>query len=138
MKGSIVTNKNWLDNLIINSTPKTPEIRFNAASGVFEISGVMVPEDSIGFYKNILTWVKGYVENPAPSTNVILKLSYINTSSLQTLYDLLFQVNEIHKKGSIVTIDWFYYVDDEDMREVGEDFQEALDIKIKFIAVEIA
>jgi hypothetical protein len=65
-----------------------------------------------------------------------LKLSYINTSSLQILYDFFFQINELYKKGSKVTIDWHYYNEDEDMRDVGEDFQEALDIKIKFIAVE--
>lgn len=125
-----------MNNLIIHSTPKTPEISFNASSGVFEISGIMVPEDSIGFYKNILNWVKEYVKNPAPSTKIILKLSYINTSSLQTLYDLFFQINKIHQKNSQASIEWHYSSEDEDMKDVGGDFQEALDIKIKFIAVE--
>lgn len=125
-----------MEDLIIHSSQKTPKIHFNASSGVFTITGIMVPEDSIGFYKNILTWVKEYIKNPAPSTEIILKLTYINTSSLQTLYDLFFQLNEIYKKGSKVRIDWYYYVEDEDMKDVGKDFQEALDIKIKFIALE--
>lgn len=125
-----------MKDLIIHNTPKTPEIHFNASTGVFTIIGIMVPEDTIGFYKNILTWLKEYVKNPAPSTHITLKLSYINTSSLQILYDFFFQINELYKKGSKVTIDWHYYNEDEDMRDVGEDFQEALDIKIKFIAVE--
>lgn len=125
-----------MEDLIIHSSQKTPEIHFSASTGVFFLSGIMVPENTIGFYKNILTWVKEYVKNPAPSTKITLKLSYINTSSLQILYDLFFQINEIYKKGSNVTIEWYYYSEDEDMRDVGEDFQEALDIKIKFVAVE--
>jgi len=126
-----------LKDLIIHNTPKTPEINFNHKSGVFEISGITVPEDSIGFYKKIIDWVKNYVKNPAPNTKVIFKLTYINTSSLQALYDFFLLLNQIHNKTSSVKIEWHHLSEDDDMKEIGEDFKEALTVDFSFVAVQV-
>ncbi len=42
-------------NLVIEPTSKTPKVILNADLGIFEISGRSIPEDSIGFYRKVLS-----------------------------------------------------------------------------------
>ncbi|MDF1673526.1 MAG: DUF1987 domain-containing protein [Vicingaceae bacterium] len=125
-----------MKNLKVNSTPKTPEVYFGAKKGYLEMSGISVPEDSLGFYNPLISWLKEYAINPSPTTNFTFKLAYINTSSLQALYDILFLLDEIDGKTSKVIVNWYYLKDDDDMKEVGEDLQEALSSKFSFFAVD--
>lgn len=125
-----------MKNLKIKKTPKTPEVDFNAKEGSLIISGISVPEDSLGFYSPLIVWLKEYKKKPAAETNFIFKLAYVNTSSLQALYDILFLLDEVHQKASTINIDWHYLDEDIDMKEVGEDLEEALSISFNFCVVE--
>ncbi len=40
-----------MEPIIIEGTPKTPTVKFDAAQGVFEIKGRSIPENSVEFYK---------------------------------------------------------------------------------------
>ena len=84
--------------LKINKTPKTPDVEFNPTTGVFLISGISVPENSMEFYSSIITWLNEYIQNPVETTKLIFKLSYLNTSPLQFLYDFLIILDGIHTK----------------------------------------
>jgi hypothetical protein len=132
----LLDRKADLKRLKLNSTSKTPEIDLNPSSGVFNITGISVPEDSISFYEPILSWLEDYLRNPAKSTTVTVKLAYVNTSSLQTLYDLLSKIDKIDKSQSNVKVNWFHLREDEDMKDVGEDLQEALNLKFDFTVVD--
>jgi hypothetical protein len=125
-----------VENLKIPNAPKTPGINFNSSSGDFFISGISVPEDSKGFYEPIIKWLKDYVKSPAESTNIEFKLSYVNTSSLQFIYDLLMLLGGINGDSSKVSVDWYHLVEDVDMQEMGEDFREAINVDFNFFAVE--
>lgn len=125
-----------MKSLKINSTPKTPEIVFNPKNGELNISGISVPEDSVGFYKPVTDWLDEYAQNPQKNTVLTFKLAYVNTSSLQALYDILFQLDKIHSEQSQITVNWHFLSEDVDMKEVGEDLQEALDINFLFHEVE--
>jgi SiaC family regulatory phosphoprotein len=125
-----------LKDLKINRTPKTPHVNFDLASGVFLISGVSVPENSMKFYDEIIRWSKDYVKSPTDKTKLVFKLTYVNTSSLQFIYDLLIILGDIHKKSSEISIEWHYMNDDIDMKEMGEDFEDAINIKINFVCVD--
>ncbi len=122
--------------LKINSTPKTPEIDFNHTSGVFQIIGISVPENSLEFYSSIINWLKEYVLNPVDRTKIIFKLTYVNTSSLQFLYDILLILDKIHDKKSKIQVEWYYLSEDYDMKEMGEDYRDALNIDFSFVEVE--
>jgi hypothetical protein len=126
-----------LKELKIHSTPKTPEIDFNHKSGVLLVSGVSVPEDSLEFYSIIIKWLKNYVQNPVEKTKIVFKLSYVNTNSLQFLYEMLMVLEGIHGKTSNINAEWYYLSEDEDMKEMGEDYDEALSFDFSFIEVEI-
>jgi len=127
---------NNLRNLKINRTPKTPQVDFNHTSGVFLISGISVPENSIAFYEALINWLGEYKETPADNTKLVFKLTYVNTSSLQFIYELLKMLESINDKTSKVSIEWYYLDEDIDMKEMGEDFKEAIDLNFSFFEVE--
>jgi len=123
-----------LERLRIESTTKTPQVDFDPGSGVFEISGVSVPENAIEFYTKIVDWLKEYGSNPNPKTEISFRLSYLNTSSLQFLYDVLKELDGI-LEPPLVVVNWYYPKGDTDMQETGEDFQGTTKVKFNLIEV---
>jgi hypothetical protein len=86
-----------LKSLIIEETPKTPQIELNPLSGEFVLSGRSIPENAARVYEPILNWVTEYVTHARPTTNLRLKLEYFNTSSslwLSKIFKVLVQINE--------------------------------------------
>ena len=125
-----------MKDLKINSTSKTPEINFSISTGVFVVSGVSVPENSMEFYGNITDWLSLYAKNPLEKTKFIFKLSYVNTSSLQFIYDMLMVLDGINNELSKISVEWYYLDEDIDMKEMGEDFKEALSFHFSFYSEE--
>jgi hypothetical protein len=50
-----------MEPIIIEGTPKTPTVKFDASAGVFEIKGRSIPENSVEFYKPLVDWLDGYM-----------------------------------------------------------------------------
>ena len=119
----------------LQPSPKTPLMIFNAATGVFEISGRSIPENSIEFYRPLLEWVDGYIESPAGNTTLAIKLEYFNTSTSKCLVELFRKLESIVDKSN-VKIEWYYEEEDEDMMESGQDFQHILKVPLELIPVE--
>ena len=112
----------------IDGTPKTPTISFDLGSGVLEIKGRSIPENSIEFYKPLVDALDKYSSSAKPATNVIIQLEYFNTSSSKCILDVFKKLEGINKGGSQVTINWYYEEDDEDMLEAGEDYQAIINV----------
>ena len=125
-----------MDAISIEGTPKTPTVNFNADSGVVEIKGRSIPENSIEFYKPLVDWLEDYLANPAALTNVNIQLEYFNTSSSKCILDVFKKLEAIYKSGNEVVINWHYEEDDEDMLEAGEDYQSIIKIPFKMIEIE--
>ncbi len=125
-----------MENLKIPNAPKTPGIDFDSVTGDFFISGISVPENSREFYDPIINWIKDYTKSPAKSTNVEFKLSYVNTSSLQFIYDMLMLLDGVDGESSSVSVDWYFLEEDIDMQEMGEDFRDAISVEFNFFGVE--
>ncbi|MGZ3930838.1 MAG: DUF1987 domain-containing protein [Bacteroidia bacterium] len=119
----------------IEGTPKTPTISFDLASGVLEIKGRSIPENSIEFYKPLVDALDKYAGSAKPATNVIIQLEYFNTSSSKCILDVFKKLENINKGGSTVTINWHYEEDDEDMLEAGEDYQAIINVPFKMVQV---
>lgn len=124
-----------MTNLRIEATSKTPQIDFNSNSGELEIIGISVPENSVAFYTPVVDWLISYVANPQHKTVLSLNFSYLNTSSLQFLYDALKELDEIGAPDSVI-INWYFTEDDDDMKETGEDFKEVTSSSFNFIEVD--
>jgi hypothetical protein len=125
-----------MEDINIEGSPKTPEVRFSAAEGLFSLSGRSIPENSVEFYSSILNWLDQYAESPLKNTIMDVKLEYFNTSSSKCILDVFKKLEHIKNSGSEVTVNWFYESDDEDMLEAGEDYDAIIDIPFTMKEVE--
>ncbi len=124
------------DNLIIEGTNKTPVIKFYYENGSIEISGKSIPENSIGFYQPIYSWIDNYAIKPSPKTEIKINLEYFNTSSSKCLLDIFRKFESIKKAGkSDIEVLWHYEADDEDMMEAGDDYNSLVDLTFRLIKV---
>lgn len=106
-----------MEPILIEGTPKTPTIKFDASSGVFEIKGRSIPENSVNFYKPLIDWLDSYKEDPNDKTIVNIRLEYFNTSSSKCILDVFKKLESIYKAKNEVEVNWYYEEDDEDMLE---------------------
>jgi len=127
-----------METITIPGTPKTPTVDMNVESGIIEIKGRSIPENSIDFYRPVVEWLDKYAESPAPETKVNIQLEYFNTSSSKCILDVFKKLEQVYKKNGDkgVVINWYYEEDDEDMLEAGEDYQSILKIPFKMIELE--
>lgn len=117
-----------MEALNIKGTEDTPQIHFDKAGALFEISGRSLPEDAAGFFKPVLAWLDAYKASPNPTTPFSIKLEYFNTASSKLILDILSKIEAI--PGAKVL--WFHFSDDEDMKEAGEEFSELVEIPFEF------
>lgn len=126
-----------MDPLIIEESIKTPNISFDSTSGVLEIKGKSIPENSLEFYKPVFDWLDKYASTPSKSTEFRVQLEYFNTSSSKCLLDIFRKLEGTAISGkSDVKVSWFYEADDEDMMEAGDDYQALVKIPFELIQME--
>lgn len=124
-----------MDSLVLEGGTKTPKIQLDSEHGSVKIQGRSIPENSLDFYKPVLSWLDQYIKDPKEQTVVDVKLEYFNTSSSKCILDVFKKLEIIFKRGSRVKINWYYEEDDEDMLEAGEDYHSI--VKIPFTMVEL-
>ena len=125
-----------MENILREGSAKTPSVSFNSASGILELKGRSIPENSVEFYKPLNEWIDSYGAKPCSETVVDIKLEYFNTSSSKCILDLFKKLEYISKQGSVVSVNWYFEQDDEDMEEAGEDYQAIIKLPFKMIEVE--
>jgi len=124
-----------MEKLLIAGTPKTPEVLFDGESGILEIKGRSIPENSIEFYKPMVDWLENYSQNPKNKTQLNIHLEYFNTSSSKCILDIFKKLESLKKSKHDVMVNWFYEEDDEDMHEAGEDYESIVHLPFKVIEV---
>ncbi|MFO7827043.1 MAG: DUF1987 domain-containing protein [Bacteroidales bacterium] len=124
-----------MESISIEGTPKTPTVNFNAETGVIEVKGRSIPENSIEFYRPLVEWLEEYSKDPQKLTTVNIQLEYFNTSSSKCILDVFKKLEAIKKARHDVIINWYYEEDDEDMLEAGEDYESIIRIPFKMIEV---
>lgn len=100
-----------------------PYIRFQS-NGVFWIKGRSFPEDASQLYEPLLRWLELYKEDPAPRTVFTIDLESFNIGSSKYLLYLIYHLGEILSKKDVeVLVEWVHEEGDEDMIEVGADYE---------------
>lgn len=112
-----------MDNILIESTSRTPFVNFNYNDGLLEIKGRAIPENALGFFQPLVyDWLDEYVNNPPEDTIVNINLEYFNTSSSLWISKFFKKLAILPTIGKKVSINWFYM--DEDSFEEGKDYEE--------------
>ncbi len=97
-----------------------------------EIHGKSIPENSDDFWMPILNWFKEYINAPANQTIVKLDIAYLNISSSKNILHLLYQLNELTDRNIDARVEWFYHAADQDMLEVGKDYEHMVRVPFSF------
>jgi hypothetical protein len=111
--------------LIIEQTPKTPLIDLNQLTGELILSGKSIPENASKVYEPVLNWVKEYILNARPTTNLRLNLEYYNTASALWLAKILKALTRINKPDYVLIVHLYLDVEDFDEIEKLEDIKDA-------------
>lgn len=125
-----------MENLRLEGSFKSPSLNFNAQTGVFEIKGRSLPENAVDVYEPVFKWLDDYSKKPAASTLIKVSLEYFNTASSKLIFELFRKFEEIKSGGNDIKVQWFYELDDLDLKEEGETFASLIKVPVELIGVE--
>lgn len=125
-----------MEALVLEATNLTPEIKFDAEQGLFELKGRSIPENSLEFYQPLYEWLDNYLKNPNDKTVVTVQFDYFNTSSSKCILDILKRIDRLEDMDKDVLIKWYYDENDEDMMEAGEDYSDLLEAPFELLVLE--
>ncbi|MBK7866570.1 MAG: DUF1987 domain-containing protein [Ignavibacteriales bacterium] len=63
-----------------------------------------------------------------------MRIDYLNSSSIKYLSDVFDKLENYHKSGGSVEVNWYHKSDDEDIKEMGEDIKEDVTFPFKVVA----
>jgi len=116
---------NRFTNLIIEQTPKTPQIDLNKFTGDLIFSGRSTPEDAASIYESVLDWASQYVRAPRPVTNVRLNLDYFNTTTAIWLAKVIRLLVSTQAPEHVLILHLYLPVDDYDTLKDFNDIKDA-------------
>jgi len=109
-----------------------PGILLDRDTQKFKLYGKSCPVNAFEFYEPVFNWLDSYIKDPLEQTTFDFFLNYINTASSKMVLKLMYKLEELIELGKNVKVRWFYSEDD-DMMETGEEFEKILDLKFEFI-----
>jgi hypothetical protein len=120
----------------IPATASSPQVLTDPDRGLIVLAGESYPENSFEFYRPIAAWVADFMERDQRGLTLEIRLSYLNTSSIKCLIDLLDELEEAHHAGRSVALNWYYDSEDDRAMELAEEFKEDLTLPFTILPVQ--
>lgn len=117
-----------MDAIYIKATEITPEIILDKEKNIFKFKGRSLPEEVIDFYQPILKWLEEYISNPNNQTIIEMDFDYLNSASQKMLSNIFELLEQLKKNGNDIKIKWKYNIDDNELKEIGQEFSEIFSI----------
>ena len=124
-----------MENLVLSTTATSPGVKLNAETGICEISGESYMENSVKFYEPVFTWFNDYFQKVEGGLHLILKIEYMNTSSMKHVYNLILLIKKFQDKGLDVKVEWHYDEDETDLEEDITDIADESGMYINMVAM---
>lgn len=112
---------------IIEATKSSPRVELNP-EGEIVIQGRSIIEDTAAFYNPIIDWVNNV---SCKSMIIEIRFEYMNTSSSKYLLSIL-KAAAANPFFTARYVKWFYEEDDEDMLDLGKDYESIIHIPFDF------
>lgn len=113
-----------MDNLNISSTQATPAIVSDWKAGMVEMRGDSYPENSFELFSPVIGWIESFLRDAERKLTLNLHLLYLNTSSVKAMMDIFDILEEAHRDGREVEVNWYYDEQNERVAELAEEFKE--------------
>ena len=114
-----------LTDLIIEKTPKTPQIELKYNSGELSLTGRSLPENASRIYEPVLNWVNNYVIQPQPVTNLRLNVEYFNTSALLWISKIVRTLTRINNPDYRFIVHIYIPLEEYDDMQLSSDVRES-------------
>lgn len=128
---------NMKNKLIITETTSTPSVHFDEKRNCITIKGRAIPINADKFWEPILSW---YATNSLSYDGISFNFNfdYINSGSQQFTLKLLRMIAESESRGLVKAgkITWQYEDFDDDMEEMGHDFEFVSGLNFDFEKIE--
>lgn len=124
-----------MNSLLIEATSATPRIAFDWESGLMSIRGESYPENSFSFFKPVIDAVSQYLGETDRPLRVDVALTYLNTSSVKCVMDVLDMLEDAHGKGREVEVNWYCDPENDRAVEVAEEFAEDVSLPFTIVAL---
>ena len=124
-----------IERLQLAATASTPAVDFDPESGVLALSGESYPENAFEYFRPLLAWVATCVRDSSTPMVAQIALSYLNTSSIKSVMDMLDILEAGHRQGRVVSVRWSYAQSNDRALEMIEEFKEEVTLPFFIIAV---
>lgn len=128
-----------MEKVYFEESDKSPGIILDPEERLFQFSGNSRPENVRDVYYPVIEFLEKYFKNVLTSNNqdekirFKFKFEYFNSSSAKFIFDILAIIKNAKVDGVNLAIDWYFMETDEDMREVGEEFSDILEVPFNYI-----
>jgi hypothetical protein len=111
----------------IPATQRSPEIHFEEKSSILFIEGSSTMDDPMAFYKPIIEWLEGYLnQNKNQKITINIDFEFFNDDSSKALLHILYK---LENSDSLVV--WNYRLKDIEIKEAGENFSDMLNLNFE-------
>ncbi len=124
-----------MNSLLIEATAATPRIAFDWEAGLMSIRGESYPENSFAFFQPVTDAVSSFLVDTDRPMRLDVALSYLNTSSVKCIMDLLDLLEDAHAKGRTVEVNWYCDPENDRAVEVAEEFAEDVTLPFTIVAL---
>ncbi len=129
-----VLNMIRMQNIYIQATEESPEIIFDLEKSIFSIKGKSVVSDVENFYNPVLDWLSEVDGELNENVSFVFDFEYFNISSSKRILFILYKLNDLRKTGKDIRVIWNFSKEDDEMREVGEDYAVMVNVPFEFIS----
>lgn len=123
-----------MKNFYIQATEESPEIIFDLEKNIFSIKGKSVVSDAESFYAPVLDWLTQVPGELNEKITFEFDLEYFNISSSKRILFILYKLNKLREAGEDIHVVWCFSTEDDEMKEVGEDYAVMVNIPFEFVS----
>ncbi|MBF0460540.1 MAG: DUF1987 domain-containing protein [Magnetococcales bacterium] len=117
-----------MENIRIERTDRTPEVNFDFTDNRFALRGESYPEDVPAFFGPPFSALEHHLKGlQTGQVTFSFEMIYFNSTSAKVVMKLLGLLEETAGRGVAVTVNWCFKADDDNMRELGEEFGEDME-----------
>jgi len=123
-----------MEKIRISSTDVSPEVIFDFENNNFSIKGKSVVTEVDSFYAPLIDWLEKAEGKLDGRVDFVFNLEYFNIFSSKRILFMLYKLSDLKTAGADINVIWHFSMDDDDMKEVGEDFACMVNLPFEFIS----
>ena len=123
-----------MEKIRIESTDVSPEVIFDVENNNFSIRGKSVVTEVDSFYAPLIEWLENAEKQLTTRVDFVFDLEYFNIFSSKRILFILYKLSDLKVAGADINVIWHFSMEDDDMKEVGEDFACMVNLPFEFIS----